>query len=82
MIRDIKNPFTPGSQNYRLLEWLKHGPATTGDLLYDARLRFGSHPRRVKAVRDYLETIGYTLITSQIKNNLFSYHIEERRMVA
>jgi len=78
---NIPNKFTPRSQNYRLLHHLIHqGPVTTGNLLYD--LRFGSHPRRVKEVRDYLETIGYTLVTSKIKNNLFSYHIEKRRMVA
>jgi hypothetical protein len=80
---NIPNPFRPGSQNYRLLEWLKQRPATTGDLLYS--LRFGSHPRRVKEVRDYLETLGYKVVTSQIKSNLFQYRIYEmatKRMVA
>ncbi len=49
MIRDIQNPFTLGSQNYRLLEWLKHGPATTGDLLFVPRtwsVRFFSCVRK------------------------------------
>ncbi len=46
---------------------------TTGQLLYD--LRLGSHPRRMKDVRDYLETIGYTVITKQISNKSFEYYL-------
>jgi hypothetical protein len=66
--------FKYGSQNFRLLEALNCGPVTTDQLLY--QLRFGSHVRRMKDVRDYLETIGFTIITKQINCKCFEYHIE------
>jgi hypothetical protein len=70
----IKNPFGFQTQNYRLLEALKYGSVNTQQLLYD--LHFASHVRRMKDVKDYLETIGYTIRKKRLNKKSWEYHIE------
>jgi hypothetical protein len=69
----IPNRFKYQSQNYRLLQALNYGPITTGQLLYE--LKFGSHVRRMKDVKTYLNTIGYTIVKKSIGNHCYEYRL-------
>jgi hypothetical protein len=69
----IPNKFGYSTQNYRLLEALNCGPVNTGQLLYE--LKFGSHVRRMKDVRDYLGTIGYTIRKKRLNQKSWEYFL-------
>jgi hypothetical protein len=67
--------FKPGSQNFRLLEALKHGPVHTHEGLSDPSLKFGYLSRRIKDVKEYLKPKGFTIVKTKITPNSFRYHL-------
>ena len=73
----IINDFKRDTQNYRLLQGLIAGPVNTHQLLYSPEFRFGSHVRRMKDVKDYLQDQDFTIVKRSIGSKCFEYSIKK-----
>jgi len=78
----IRNPFVPGSQNFRLLEALKHGPIYTQSRYDNPGLRFGYLSARIRDVNEHILSQGFSILKTVISTNNNEYRLVKTSEVA
>lgn len=68
-----ENPFTVGTQNWRLWERLRQGPVTNAEIVRE--LNIFNSTGRISEVRQALAGTGWTVDTKWIKRGLFEYSV-------
>lgn len=69
------NPFTYGTQSWRLYDRLKDGPVTNIEITRDMHIM--NSTGRASDVRDFLEKEGYQLIAKSMGNGIYEYRIRK-----
>ena len=69
------NPFTYGSQNWRLYDRLKDGPIRNSEIY--SQLHLLKYTSRLSDVRAFLETEGYEIAKKLIGGGVYEYRIKK-----
>ena len=72
MHRRMKNPFNPKSQNYRILERLREGPATNAELVKYAL----NYTARISEIRAKISEQGLGVLEKPLGGGRSEYRVD------